>query len=166
MTARWRGADASDLDGMLAVQARVHTLVQERREVFADKLSLFPEGCLVLADADGRCQGYGLTHPWLLGEAPPLDALLDGVPEGADCLFIHDVALLPEARGQGAARAYVDHVARAARRRARPALALVSVYGTVPVWTRCGFTVTDAPGLAATLAGYGPTARYMTSDLG
>lgn len=166
MTPGWRTAGPSDLDGMLAVQARVHTLLQERREVFADKLRLFGEGCLVLADADGRCLGYGLSHPWRLGGAPPLDALIGSPPAGADCLFIHDVALLPDARGGGAGRAYVGHAERAARRHGLAALALVSVYGTVPIWGRCGFTPDDAPGTAPTLVAYGDTARYMVRRLG
>ncbi len=163
--AGWRPARLVDLDGMMAAQARIHTLLQERRDVLADKLALFPEGCLVLAGAEDGCLGYALAHPWRLGDAPPLDALLGALPADADCLFIHDVALFPEARGKGAAGACMEHMARVARLRGLPTLALVSVYGTVPLWSRHGFVPHDPPGLAAKLGAYGDTARYMVARL-
>ncbi len=157
----WRRAAPSDLDAVMAVQAVAHGLLPERREVIADKLDRFGEGCLVLGDG-GRVVGYGLAHPWRLDDAPALDTLLARA-QAPDCLFLHDVALLPEARGRGAARAFVRHAAETARAHGLASLALVSVYGTVPVWARLGFAVRDVPALAPKLAGYGADARYMTA---
>lgn len=148
----------------MAIQGVVHALLPERREVMAEKLGLCPAGCRLLA-RDGDVMGYGLSHPWRLGGVPALDRPLGAIPDDADCFYLHDVALLPAARGRGAGRAFVDHVRAEARRRDVAALALVSVYGTVPLWSTLGFAVRELPGLAAKLGPYGTEARYMVSDL-
>ena len=44
-------------------------------------------------------------------------------------------------------------------------MALVSVRGAGPFWTRVGFRDAGDPSLAAKLAAYGPEARYMTKRL-
>ena len=164
-SAAWRPATPQDLDAVMAIQGVVHALLPERREVMAEKLRLCPEGCRILA-LGGEVIGYGLSHPWRLGAVPALDAPLGAIPADADCFHLHDVALLPGARGEGAGRAFVNHVRAEARRRGIAALALVSVHGTVPLWGRLGFAMRDLPGLAAKLGPYGADARYMVSDLG
>lgn len=155
----------ADLDTVMAIQDVVHVLLPERREVFADKMRLFGEGCLVLAGPD-RPLGYAIAHPWRIGEAPPLDTVLGALPEAPDCLFIHDVALLPEARGRGAAAALVRRMAGLARDLDLGRLALVSVYGTVPIWEACGFEVRSGMLSPGKLVSYGASARYMTAEIG
>ncbi len=150
---------------MVAIQGEVHPLLAERREILADKMRLFGEGCLVL-EGPGRCLGYAIAHPWRLGAVPPLDTLLGALPKAPDCLFIHDVAVLPEARGQGAGGTYVRRMFRLARDRSLPKLALVSVYGTSPVWQRCGFELADRTAARKDLLSYGGGARYMTAEVG
>ena len=163
--AAWRRAAEADLDAVLAVQARVHTVAPESRAVFASKREAFPSGTLVF-DRAGTILGYGVFHPWTVDDIPTLHALPFRMPERPDCLFIHDVALLPEGRGRGAARALVARARDEARARGLGRLALVSVYGTVPIWSRCGFAVRAAsPSAAAELGPYGETARYMISEM-
>lgn len=165
-SAAWRRAGDADLDAILDVQAHVHTIAPESRAVFASKRDAFPAGTLVL-DRAGTVLGYGVFHPWRVDDIPALHALPFRAPERPDCLFIHDVALLPAARGSGAARALVALAREAALARGLGRLALVSVYGTVPIWSRCGFAVRAAPATAAAdLAHYGETARYMVSEIG
>jgi len=162
-TAEWQALTAADLAVLCGIAGRVHPALPERAEVFAEKLRLFPAGCLKWVSG-GRMAGYGLAHPWALNSAPGLDAFMYALPGNAGCLYIHDVALLPEARGQGAARAFVLYAERLARGRGLGALALVSVYGTGPLWESCGFR---PAGTAATgLASYGPGAEYMVRSQG
>ncbi|MFX9570760.1 GNAT family N-acetyltransferase, partial [Acinetobacter baumannii] len=71
----------------------------ERPEIFVERLALFPAGSLI-ADRGGQPIGYAVAHPWLRGQPPALDSLLGAIPPGADCLYLHDVAILPAARGQ------------------------------------------------------------------
>jgi len=44
--AQWRQATAEDLGAIDAIGNGIHTSLPERPEVFAEKLTLFPAGCL------------------------------------------------------------------------------------------------------------------------
>jgi GNAT superfamily N-acetyltransferase len=151
---------ASDIDAVVAIAAEVHPSFPERREVFAERLELAPEGALIL-DMDGVRAGYAITHPASRFEPPALDSLLGRLSEGADVWYIHDVALLPVARGRGGASRVTPMIARAARRAGLERLALIAVNGSAPFWSRQGFGRVDHAGLAAKLASYGDDAAYM-----
>ncbi|WP_028137226.1 GNAT family N-acetyltransferase [Bradyrhizobium japonicum] len=160
----WRPARISDLAAIVAIAARIHPDLPERAEVFAEKMQLYPDGCRVLV-ADDTIAGYGLAHPWKLHQIPPLDRLLERLPQDADCLYVHDVAVLPEFRG-GVAREYVGGIAQLARASGIATLALVSVYATRPLWQHLGFRpVTADAAMRAKLASYGEGATYMRHDL-
>lgn len=160
----WGPARASDLPAISAIAARIHPDLPERPDVFAEKMRLYPDGCRVLV-ADDAIAGYGLAHPWKQHHIPPLDGFLDRLPGDADCLYVHDVAVLPERRG-GAARAYVAAMEELARASGIAALALVSVYATRPLWERLGFRPVAADAqLRAKLASYGGAATYMLREL-
>ncbi|WP_439406728.1 GNAT family N-acetyltransferase [Bradyrhizobium sp. DASA03076] len=160
----WRPARASDFAAISAIAARIHPDLFERPEVFAEKMRLCSDGCRVLA-ADEAIVGYGLAHPWKKHWIPPLDALLERLPDDADCLYVHDIAVLPHARG-GVARDYVATIEKLARSSGVSALALVSIYTTRPLWERFGFRpVTTNAEMSAKLASYGKGATYMLSEL-
>jgi GNAT superfamily N-acetyltransferase len=160
----WRPAHASDLPAISTIAARIHPGLPERPDVFAEKMRLSPEGCRVLITAD-EIVGYGLAHPWMQHRIPQLDGFLERLPDDADCLYVHDVAVLPDFRG-GASRAYVADIEELARVSGIATLALVSVYATRPLWERLGFrpVIADAE-LRAKLASYGDSATYMLRDL-
>jgi len=162
--ATWRPAAAADLDEVERIGNAIHMTLQERPEVFANKLALFPQGCFVLT-CNGTLAGYGIAHPWALGSVPALDTLMAALPPSPTCLYVHDVVVLPAARGQGAAGVLVDLYAAVARQQELPSLALVSVYGTYVFWERFGFQATAGPELADKLKSYGDTARYMRKSL-
>ncbi len=160
----WRQATETDLATIDLIGNGIHLSLPERPEVFAEKLKLFPAGCRVLIYA-GEIVGYGMSHPWRLNSIPPLDSFLEALPSNPDCIFIHDVVVLPHARGHHAAEQFVEIVASVARERAIPALALVSVYNTHPLWIKCGFEIVEGPELSKKLESYGETARYMVRRL-
>ncbi|WP_298878156.1 GNAT family N-acetyltransferase [uncultured Bradyrhizobium sp.] len=161
---RWRRAHASDLEAISAIAARIHPDLPESPSVLAEKMRLYPDGCRVLA-AGNAIAGYGLAHPWMQQRIPPLDHFLDRLPDAADCIYLHDVAVLPEARG-GVARSYVAEIERLARSSSLATLALVSVHGTRVLWERLGFQpVTPDAALSAKLASYGANATYMLRRL-
>ncbi|MCK1394631.1 GNAT family N-acetyltransferase [Bradyrhizobium sp. 1] len=161
----WRPARVSDLPAISAIATRIHPGLPERPDVFAEKMRLYPDGCRALVTAD-EIVGYGLAHPWMQLRIPPLDDFLERLPDDADCLYVHDVAVLPDFRG-GASRAYVVDVEGLARASGIAMLALVSVYATRPLWERFGFrpVIADAK-LRAKLVSYGDSATYMLRDLG
>jgi GNAT superfamily N-acetyltransferase len=160
----WRPAHASDLPAIGTIAARIHPDLPESPEVFAEKMRLYPDGCLVLA-AENEIAGYGLAHPWMQRQIPPLDGFLETLPDDADCLYVHDVAVLPGFRG-GGARAYVAIIEGLARSSGIATLALVSVYATRSLWEHLGFhAVTADAELRAKLVSYGDSATYMLRDL-
>lgn len=160
----WRPAHTSDLPAISAIAARIHPDLPERPEVFAEKMRLYPGGCRVLVAGD-EIAGYGLAHPWKQHQIPPLDRFLERLPEDADCLYVHDIAVLPDRRG-GIARAYLTGIAELARASHIATLALVSVYATRALWERLGFRAAAADAsLQAKLASYGEGATYMLRDL-
>ncbi|WP_441239337.1 GNAT family N-acetyltransferase [Bradyrhizobium sp. 930_D9_N1_4] len=160
----WRPARTPDLVAINAIAARIHPDLSERPAVFAEKMRLYPDGCRVLVVNDAIA-GYGLAHPWKQHQIPPLDGFLQTLPEDADCLYVHDVAVLPDFRG-GMARDYVDAIEALARASGIVTLALVSVYATRPLWQGLGFRpVTEDAELRAKLVSYGDNATYMLREL-
>lgn len=158
----WRPMTGADLPTVVAIAAAVHPGFPERPEVLAEKRALCPAGALV-AEGDGQAVGYALAHPWTAATPPPLDTFLERLPERPDCLYLHDVALLPAARGRGLARAVVGHWVTVATRAGLPRLTLIAVNGSAPAWRALGFTASTEGGAAraAKLASYGPEAVYM-----
>lgn len=164
MRAGWRAMEAADLDRVMDIAAVVHPDYPEERTVFAERLALFPDGCL-MALADDATVGYAVMHPGTLGAPPPLDSPLGALPESPDCLYLHDVALLPAARGLGLGVSALERMEALAERRGFAWLALTSTPKARAFWDRNGFAPFEAGGgaaLAAKLASYGGGMAYMT----
>lgn len=160
----WAQLGAADLKAMHSIADSIHPELPERPEVFAEKMRLYNPGCWKLC-RNTEVVGYGVSHPWLLHSIPPLDDFLVKLPPNPDCLYIHDVAILPSARGQSSASKYIDIVNRVARDRLLTHLACVSVYGTDALWARYGFKVVLNDVLTPALLRYGSTAKYMIAAL-
>jgi GNAT superfamily N-acetyltransferase len=160
----WRQASASDLDAINKIADAIHLDLPEKPEVFAEKFTLFSAGCCVLV-WHNEVVGYGLSHPWMLDSVPPLDTLLKQMPIDANCLYVHDVAVLPKTRGHGSAGLYIELMADRARELGVDFLALVSVYDTHPLWAKYGFEIATDSRLGPKLRSYGPTAKYMIRKL-
>lgn len=153
-----------DLDAVLRVAEVVHPNYPEDRAVFAERLRLYPAGSRVLTEAE-NILGYVVSHPWTYGAPPMLDSGLGAIPPAADSYYIHDIALLPAARGRGAAldviAALLGHAAEARFATAT----LVAIAGTRPFWEARGFRAVAVPQLAEKLASYDPSACYMSRPL-
>ncbi|WP_247892871.1 GNAT family N-acetyltransferase [Azospirillum baldaniorum] len=170
MNAGWRAMESADLDRVMAIAEVVHPDYPEDRAVFAERLALYPDGCAMAeafgAEAAGPCIGYIVMHPGRLGVPPPLDSPLGALPEVPDCLYLHDVALLPAARGQGLGVAALERMNALAARQGFRWLALTSTPGARAFWDAQGFLPHDGgAGLAAKLASYGGGMTYMTKPV-
>lgn len=129
--------------------------LSESVAVYAEKLALYPAGCFLLVE--GKCaRGYLLTHPWRRGAPPKIDRPLDGLPEKPDCYYVHDLAVLPDARGTGAAHGAMALVREVMTREGLGVVQLVAVGGAERFWQRMGFAR-----IAEADAGYGPGACVM-----
>lgn len=160
----WRLAKPSDLPAINRIADSIHTGLPERSEVLAEKTELFPEGCM-LFDHNGIAVGYGISHPWILGSIPSLDSFLRKLPPDPNCIYVHDVVVLPPARGHNATGAYLQLVAEIARKNRIDYLALVSVYNSDPLWASHGFRTVSDEKLDPKLRSYGNTAKYMIFEL-
>lgn len=160
----WRTMREGDLDGVVEVARVAFPNHPEDRPCFAERLALNPAGCFVLTDG-GAVRGYMVAYPWVADSAPALNTLIGAVPTDATVMYLHDLALHPDARGGGHARPAVERLAAQARADGWPAIALVAVNDAAPFWNRLGFEVRSSDALAAKLAGYGDDARYMVRSL-
>lgn len=156
---------AADLDAVAAIAVIGFPDHFEGRDLFENRLALNPSGCLVLADGEGEPKGYMVAYPWRVDAAPALNTLIETIPQDASVMYLHDMALHPDARGGGYPGVAVERLAEASRAAGWPAVALVAVNDAAPFWGRHGFVVRETPELAAKLASYGSDARYMVRNL-
>jgi GNAT superfamily N-acetyltransferase len=129
---------AKDLAAVSAISDAVHGRFTEPVAVYAERLALYPAGCLVL-EQRGEVTGYLIAHPWYRDAPPKLGAMLGAIPAHADSYYLHDIALLPAARGTGAAGAALDFVMARARTLGFSDIALMAVGGADRFWAARGF---------------------------
>jgi GNAT superfamily N-acetyltransferase len=166
----WRPMTEADLDRVAAIAVLGFPDHFEGRPMFANRLALAAQGCFVLAAKEGpgegdESMGYAIAYPWRLDSAPPLNTLIEAIPADAEVIYLHDLALHPEARGTGATKAIVERLADQARAKGWPAIALVAVNDAAGFWGKHGFTVRENAAVAEKLASYGSDARYMIRPL-
>jgi len=112
--------------------------VIEKLVVFESFAAFSPTTCL-LATAGERALGYLLAHPWIPDDLPPLNTVLDRLPENAGSLFIHDLALNPDARGQRVGRALVKTAFAAGKKLRLTSASLLAVQASGTFWQHQGF---------------------------
>lgn len=154
----WRPLLPADLPAVSAIAAAVHPDYPEDDAVFADRQAIAPQFCFLL-ERDGAPAGYVLAHPFQLGVIPALNTVLNIIPAAPDTLYVHDLALLPAARGTGAGAQIAARLASAAQEFG--AMSLVAVNASTAFWAKCGFVSLPDPALAKKLATYAPDAVYM-----
>ncbi|WP_084545215.1 GNAT family N-acetyltransferase [Derxia gummosa] len=161
---RLRPMREHDIPAVLAVQSACYTeLVPESADAFLTKLAASPGTCWVALGVRDRLLGYLVALPWRFDAPPALDLRDCRLPAEPDCLYLHDLAIAPHARGQGVADALVDAFVMCLRDLRLPRAALTAVQGSAAFWARHGFSPVDDGLLpAAKLASYGAGACYMT----
>ncbi|MBZ1524073.1 GNAT family N-acetyltransferase, partial [Leuconostoc mesenteroides] len=87
--------------------------------------------------------------------------VLGELPDDTNTYYIHDIALLPEARSAGAATRVVEMMGLQAERDGFVTMSLVAVNGSQSFWEKKGFVVRDLPALEEKLKSYSDNALYM-----
>jgi ribosomal protein S18 acetylase RimI-like enzyme len=159
----WRPMRTADIAAAHALSEIVHPGYPEERAVFEERLRLYPAGCLVLAQ-DGGVLGYAISHPYVKNSAPALNTLLGALPDNCDTYYIHDIAILPQARNSGAGDAIVSILKTHARDADFDAICLIAVNNSAPFWQRHGFVAREVAGMRGKLESYGDGAIYMTKN--
>lgn len=149
----WRPMRPDDLPTVVRISDAVHGDFTEPLETFADRLTHYPAGCAIL-ERDGEALGYLISHPWPRDAAPPaLGARMDSIPT-SDSYYLHDIALLPAARGTGAGATATAFVVRQAEVEGCRDVRLVAIQGADSYWHRQGFDYVAADP-------YGPDSHLM-----
>lgn len=156
----WRAMSGYDLGTVQTIAEIVHPGFYEAPEVLAERQQLYRAGCHIL-EVNDRPAGYVLSHPWRYGTLPALNSLLGEIPADADTYYLHDLALLPMARGIGAASHIVEALVKHAQARDLASLSLVAVNGSQGFWERHGFAAQEISALTDKLASYEAAARFM-----
>lgn len=167
MSVAWHNMQDQDLTTVVAIADQVHLDYPESPAIYAERLQLFAGGCQIARDASGIVHGYAIAHPALLGQPPSLDSMLSALPVAANCLYLHDIALLPSARKFGLGGSLIAYLRLLAQTMQLDYLALVAVNNSAPYWRRQGFTGyagVDAV-LRQKLASYHADAEYLVLDL-
>jgi GNAT superfamily N-acetyltransferase len=160
----WREANASDLAEIGRLARQLHPGYPERPETFAEKRRLSPSTHFVVSRGGTELAGYACAFPWSARDIPPLDTLLEELPAAPEVLYIHDVALLAEARGKRLTEVLLAKLVAAAASHGLQALALTAVGGAERVWRRHGFLPESADMKMRTqLRAYAPAIYMMRS---
>jgi ribosomal protein S18 acetylase RimI-like enzyme len=129
---------ATDVGAVAHVSDSVHGRYTERADVYAERRALYPAGCFLFERA-GQVAGYLICHPWRRDRPVPLDAMLGAIPADSDCFYLHDLALLPTARGSGAGKSGTALAVAGARAGGFDEIRLVAVGGAESFWATQGF---------------------------
>jgi GNAT superfamily N-acetyltransferase len=116
----------------------------------------------VAAHQNGAISAYVFAYRSRLGAVTPLHAGFEVDPAG-DALYLHDLAVAPEAAGGGLARRLAAQLLAHARDSRLAWCALVSVQDSRGFWEGLGYRAADCAqdDARAALATYPPPALYM-----
>lgn len=153
----WIAMQADDLDQVMTLSEAAHPGLPEHRSTHAQRLHIYPRGCLVLSER-GVIHGYAFAHPITHATPPALNKAPEHIAHAADELYLHDFVICSSMRGRGYAPQGIDRLLRLGD--AFASMALISVYGTAGFWGKFGFIASTAVP-SEKLASYGPDAIYM-----
>lgn len=149
------------LPGVMMVQAAAyHEIEPEDLPVMARKLELSPESCFVCR-VNRDVKGYILAHPWLKCQIPELHVRIAELPPGADSMYVHDLAVTSEVRGQHAAVALFTAMRKAAIAAGFRYSHLVAIQSSFRFWEKMGYKPMNNTTLQGKLNSYPPGAVVM-----
>lgn len=157
----------SDLEAVLDVQkACYHEIEPESEQSIRAKLLASPHTCFTAYHAASGTKntlaGYMLAFPVVRQELPPLNACECQMPDEPDCLYLHDMAVLPPYRSEGVGAQLFQAFKNIFDAHAFEYAALIAIQDSVPYWQKRGFMpVQTSLALQNKLLSYGGQARYM-----
>lgn len=162
-----RQMQAFDLPAVVKLQDRCYSAeLFEPAELLKRRFSAFPQSCWV-ACYQKKLWGYLFCYPAKLGKVNALAADFQQMVS-PDCLYLHDIAVSLDARGQGVAQQLLATAEQYAAAKGLHQLALVAVQNSALYWQQRGFTAfnTLSANDQQNLASYsGQQALYLTKTL-
>ena len=154
----------TDLPAVVRLQDSCYTdALFEPAEVVHQRLMLYPQSCWVACYQE-KLWGYLFSYPSVAAQVNPLGAEF-GRYEQANCLYLHDMAVSMDARGQGVASALLQAARQYAQTLGLTQLALVAVQNSASFWQQHGFVQQQdlSDNALSALQTYGEAAVYMCS---
>lgn len=132
-----------DLPAVVKLQDRCYSDdLFESAELVKSRLLLHPQSCWVAVYHD-KLWGYLFSYPAVLGKINALGQPFATYTD-ANCLYLHDVAVSSDARGQGVGSALIAKALDYANELEFEFVSLVAVQKSTPFWQEQGFVqVTD-----------------------
>ncbi|NKI69667.1 GNAT family N-acetyltransferase [Collimonas pratensis] len=162
----------SDIPAVMRIQAECYPpAMLESEEVFRARLALTPATCWIWAPAPDSAAAYLFSYPSNKDAITPLGSPFK-LASAPDCLYLHDLAVAPGARGQRAANLLVAAALGHARAANLGWSALVSVQQSQAFWGSLGYNAVEVRHSPAKenldsyqVAGSQHTAVYMLQKL-
>lgn len=134
-------------------------------DILKIKSDVSPETCFVCMNEE-EVLGYVLAHPWESDVPPCINQDISERDEvvsmqDASTLYIHDLAINPDARGAGIAQALVENVITHAEDSKIDKISLVAVQGMASFWAKYGFKSVRSDSTDS----YGDDAQFMVNQL-
>ncbi|WP_162846582.1 GNAT family N-acetyltransferase [Corticibacter populi] len=148
---------------ILGIQAQCyHSIQPESSASMEAKLKASPRTCFMARGPSGEALGYLLALPWMANQLPELDASHCHLPETPDCLYLHDLAIAPRARGSGTASLLIRHFLQSLAESTLPVARLIAIQQSAPFWQRHAFRPVEPTGaLREKIRSYGDDAQLM-----
>ncbi len=128
-----------DIPAVMQIQAECYPpLMQESEAVFRARLALTPGTCWVWSPHGQEPAAYLFSYPSNKDVVTALDRPFK-IAAAPDCLYLHDLAVAPGARGRQAANALVAVALEHARADGLHWSALVSVQQSRAFWSALGY---------------------------
>lgn len=161
-----RAMRAGDLDAVLAIQLACYGAgFVEDGGLIARRLAAAPQTGWVV-EHEGGVRAYLAGYPSIAGKLTPLHGEFE-VAVKADSLYLHDLAVHPDASGLGLGPRLVRHAWAHAAQAGWRHSTLVSVQSSVGFWQRQGYAATQpaGPEQQSRLATYPGESVYMSRRL-
>ena len=151
---------------VLRIQEHCYTEIEpESLESLQAKILSSPSTCLIAASCEGPV-GYLIAVPIIYPHLPALNSPTFEILEGADTLYIHDLAVLSAGRGKGVAQELMRASINAAKSKGLSHACLVAIQSSQKFWEQFRFEVVAEPAkeLMPKLASYGASAQLMRAS--
>ena len=158
-----RPAQEEDVAAIFALQKHCYSEnFHESEKAFLSKINGAKGFCWV-AERHNTLLAYLMSVPAKTTYLPCLNTENYQQPEGADILYLHDMAIAPQARGLGLKRLLLDKALACAEQAHFTRAVLIAVQNSVPIWEKEGFSVVDAHKyeIGAIVDSYGCDAKLM-----
>lgn len=128
-----------DWAAIVAIENAAYTdIAPESKDTLRSRVLLSPETCFLAVNDDDAVLGCCFAHRWVSQGAPALHEVVQTLPESKN-LYLHDLAVAPEARGLGVASLLCRELLARAGQKRFLSITLVSVQNSADFWKKFGF---------------------------